>query len=33
MVAMLGQMLRHDREQSGLSVARASWRLGVSVRE
>jgi predicted transcriptional regulator len=33
MAAMLGQMLRHDREQSRLSIARASWLMGVSPRE
>jgi DNA-binding XRE family transcriptional regulator len=33
MVAMLAQMLRRDREQAGISVARASWLVGVSPRE
>lgn len=33
MVAMFGQMLRRDRERSGLSIARASWLVGVTPRE
>lgn len=33
MVAMFGQMLRRDRERSGLSIARASWLVGVTPME
>ena len=32
-MAMLPTMLEHDRKQSGWSVARAAWELGVSIRE
>ena len=32
MAAAFRQMMRDDRERLGLSVARASWLLGVSVR-
>jgi ribosome-binding protein aMBF1 (putative translation factor) len=32
-VTILGDMLRRDRKREGLSLARAAWLLGVSVRE
>ena len=33
MVAMFATMLKRDRERNGLRVARASWLVGVTVRE
>ena len=33
MVAMFATMLRRDRERNGLRIARASWLVGVTVRE
>ena len=32
MVSAFRQMMRDDRERLGLSIARASWLVGVSVR-
>ena len=33
LMAMFATMLRRDRERNGLRIARASWLVGVTVRE